>query len=545
NYLSSVFHFPLSPFTFQFVLTVSIPIEGESWGAFARRIEETDGDVLIILPSAEQMLPPIDEKAKQAFFHLCATHADRVQIATFKRSFQLQARAQGIEVLERVRDVRELLKEHQGLDEALRALSPHVWKQQLRSRLQSMGLLSLPKLRIWVLIIVSSVLFFFILFKLLPSVEIRIWPRGDSVSQTVNIFLVQSGAVLDASPRVRTLDLVPLTVTVDRKLTFDRISKDFIGSNASVEMTIINKSDEEYQLRKGSRLVNQAGMVFRITEQVFVDAGREVTVISKADDTDLYGEIIGERGNVPSGLKWEFTGLSEEEQKLVYGENRSSAQGGTTAYTNVLKNKDLELAELQLKQDLLATANQMLDEELTLINSTKADKKLERLYYEEFTSETYSGFVLPTQFIGEEVVSVPIEGTISFTAYSYDKLAAMYMLYDELKAHVEEGRRLLDESVNVDRLVHHVIDYADDISWIKLTVDLSGKEEYILDPLTPYGAHFAMNVRDIIAGKSKDEAVRIVKNLPEVDNAQIKLWPPWARTLPGNPSQISITPVDD
>ncbi|MBU2213929.1 hypothetical protein KKC44_03015 [Patescibacteria group bacterium] len=527
------------------MLTVSIPIEGESWGAFARRIEETDGDVLIILPSAELMLPPIDEKAKQAFFHLCATHADRVQIATFKRSFQLQARAQGIEVLERVGDVRELLKEHQGLDEALRALSPHVWKQQLRSRLQSMGLLSLPKLRIWVLIVVSSVLFFFILFKLLPSAEIRIWPRGDSVSQTVNIFLVQSGAVLDASPRVRTLDLVPLTVTVDRKLTFDRISKDFIGSNASVEMTIINKSDEEYQLRKGSRLVNQAGMVFRITEQVFVDAGREVTVISKADDTDLYGEIIGERGNVPSGLKWEFTGLSEEEQKLVYGENRSSAQGGTTAYTNVLKNKDLELAELQLKQDLLATANQMLDEELTLINSTKADKKLERLYYEEFTSETYSGFVLPTQFIGEEVASVPIEGTISFTAYAYDKLAAMYMLYDELKAHVEEGRRLLDESVNVDRLVHHVIDYADDISWIKLTVDLSGKEEYILDPLTPYGAHFAMNVRDIIAGKSKDEAVRIVKNLPEVDNAQIKLWPPWARTLPGNPSQISITPVDD
>jgi hypothetical protein len=121
----------------------------------------------------------------------------------------------------------------------------------------------------------------------------------------------------------------------------------------------------------------------------------------------------------------------------------------------------------------------------------------------------------------------------------------MVMLYAELIDHVGDGKRLIDESITVDRLVHHVIDYADDNSWIKLTVDLTGKEEYVLDPLTPFGAHFAMNVREVVAGKSKDEAKGIVKNLPEVDNAQIKLWPPWARMLPDNPLQISITPVDD
>ncbi|MBU0766204.1 hypothetical protein KKF55_00225 [Patescibacteria group bacterium] len=527
------------------MLTVAIPNEGESWSAFARRIQDTDGNVLVILPSAEQMLPPIDEKAKQAFFHVCAAQTDRIQIATFKRSFQLQAHAQGIDVLDHMRDIRILLEGHPGADESLRSLSPHVWKQQLRSHLQSMGLLSLPKLRIWILIFVSGFLFFFIILKLLPSSEVRIWPRGDTISQTVNIFLIQSGAVLDLSPRVRKLELVPLTVTVDRKLTFDQISKDFIGSSSSMAVTIVNKSDEEFQLRKGSRLVNQAGMIFRLEEQVFVYSRDEITVRAVADDIDLYGEIIGERGNVPAGLKWEFPGLKEEEQKFVYGENRSAAQGGTTAYTNVLKEKDLELAEKQIKQDLLATANQILDEELVLFNATNENQKRERLYYDEFTSATFSGFVLPTQFIGEEISSIPVSGTIFFTAYAYNKHAAMNMLYDELIDHVGEGRRLIDESITVDRLIHHVIDYADDNSWIKLTVDLTGKEEYVLDPLTPFGARFAMNVREVIAGKSKDEASSIVKNLPEVDSAEIKLWPPWANMLPDNPSQISITPMGD
>ncbi|MCF7844426.1 MAG: hypothetical protein K9M03_01180 [Kiritimatiellales bacterium] len=527
------------------MLTVAIPNEGESWSAFARRIQDTDGDVLVILPSAEQMLPPIDEKAKQAFFHVCADQTDRIQIATFKRSFQLQAHAQGIDVLDKISDVRNELEGHPGTDEALRALSPHVWKQQLRSSLQSMGLLSLPKLRIWILIFVSGFLFFFVVFKLLPSADVLVSPRGDAISQTVNIFLVQSGATLEASPRVRTLDLVPLTVTVERTLTFDQISKDFIGQSANVAMTIVNKSNEEYQLRKGSRLANQAGMVFRLAEQVIVFAGEEVTVKATADDIDLYGEIIGERGNVPAGLKWEFPGLDENERKEIYGENRVSAQGGTTAHTTVLKEKDINLAEKQLKQDLMTTANQMLDEELLLFNSTNKNQQMERLYYDEFTSATFSGFVLPTQFIGEPITSVPVSGTISYTAYAYNKHAAMDMLYEELINHVGDGRRLIEESITVDRLVHHVIDYADDLSWIKLTVDLTGREQYVLDPLTPFGAHFAMNIREIVSGTTKDEAERIVKNLPEVDNAEIRLWPPWANMLPDNPSQISITPMGD
>ena len=524
-------------------LTVLIPEDGESWSSFSKRASLTEGDLFIILPDNTDYLPEHDEKAIQSFFKMCEENTGRITIATLERVLLSMSRSHGIKTLDRISDVRLALEGHPSAATALQLLSPSLWKQQLRSRLQSMGLLSLPKLRVWVLIVVSAVLLIFVLFKLLPSADLRVWPRSETISQTANIFLVQSGALIDLTPRVRVLPAISLEVTVSKDLTFDRISKHFIGTNSKVPMTIVNKSDEPYSIRKGSRVVNQAGMVFRLEDPVIIEAGEEVTVRSIADDTDLYGEIIGERGNVPAGLRWDFPGLAKKEQMLVYAENRAQATGGTTEYSTVLKEEDLELAKRQLEKELLTLANQMMDEELELTNSTALSSKIERLYYDIFTSATYSGFILPNQFIGQEVASMPIKGTITYNALAYDKQKAMNMLLEELKSHVGEGMKLLEDTVSTDRLIHHVIDYADDNSWIKLTVDLSGRQIYVLDPLTPSGAHFAMNVRKKIAGKKKDEALRIIKNMLEVDTVEIGLWPPWSRKLPEIPSHITITEI--
>ena len=89
-------------------------------------------------------------------------------------------------------------------------------------------------------------------------------------------------------------------------------------------------------------------------------------------------------------------------------------------------------------------------------------------------------------------------------------------------------------------LVAHVIDYSDDLSWIKLTVDLSGTEQFILDPLTPAGARFSKKIRELVTGLTTKEALRILRNLPEVDNADIRLWPPWNSSLPRIPAHITI-----
>ncbi len=523
-------------------ISILIPQENESWSAFVARAKKETGEVLIIPSRLEELLIH-DAKECTMFFDTCKAISERLMIATKMSSLKAEARSRGIRVIDTEEDLRSLVGKHPLVGEAVRLFSPHIWRQKLRSHLQEMGLLSLPKLRIWVLSGVSGFLFLFVLFRLLPSATIQVWPRGDTISQTVNIFLVLSGSTVEIPDRVRKIPLVPVTVNVTKVITFDQISKEFTGTAARAPMTIVNNSEEPYSLRAGTRLVNQAGMIFRLDEPVEVPPSGEVTVRSTADDLDLYGEMIGERGNVPEGLKWDFPGLSDEERSLVYAENRTKASGGTTGEQTVLHAGDLEVAKAQLEEELYSQAKQQVDEELLLFNSEHPQRKLDLLYYEELTHIQYKDFVMPTQFLGTQVQSIPIEGSIEYTAYGYDQQYVLELLSSELRAHVSEDKLLLENSIGIDRLVTHVIDYADDFSWIKLTVDLSGTERYILDPLTPTGARFAKKVRETVKGLHKDDALRIIKNMPEVETASISSWPPWMQTLPSISSNISIEPI--
>lgn len=519
-------------------LQVCILGEGESLDAFGRRVARAPaGTAVALLGSRERDV--VSSPAQAAAF-LDVLRSAKAYVATKQPALAKQARAKGIRVVDRTSDLRELLGKHPQLPDALRVFSPHLWHQQLKSQLQRMGLVTLPRLRIYSLVGLSGLLFFFVVFRLLPSADVIVKPRQEAVTQTVNVFLVQSGAQLPAS-RVRTLPLRPIEIRDQRSLTFDQISKQFVGTAASVELDITNGSAESLSLRKGTRFQNQAGMVFRTLGPVTIQAGGTSTMLAKADDVDAYDQIIGQRGNVPAGVEWQVPGLDPPVRALVTAVNPKAASGGSTAYRTVLTTQDLEIARKRLEQELLANAKRLVDETIEVSNGQHPELGTRLLRYGELTKLTYTGFVVPTQFVGQEVASVPIEGGIEYVAHAYDGQSILGFLRSELASHVRQGKKLLQDQLIEDSLVVHVIDYADDLSWIKLTVDLSGTEEYVLDPLTPDGAIFAKRVRDQVAGLTVDEALRIVRNMPEVETARVSMWPPWRRRLPQIPAHISVT----
>lgn len=523
----------------QVSLAVLFPGVEESWTAFLERARQTEGDMLLVLSGRDSELASSTE-LRGMVLKECRALEHRITIATKQSVLITDARGRGVRVVDRVRSLRRLLHGHRDLDAALREFSPQIWRQQLKIRLQQFGMLSLPRLRILILVVVSVFLFFFVILRLLPSAQVLVEPRQETVTQTINIFLVQTGATLQLPERVKIMPLLPIRAVIRNAMTFDQISKDFIGTSASTTLSVINDADEEYSFRGGTRFINQAGMIFRIQGPLHVPPKGSATAEAIADPNDLYDQIIGERGNVPAGLRWEIPGLSPEERKKVYAENRVPAKGGTTAYRTVLRQQDLDLAQKKLEQDLIANAKQLVEEERLMLNARDRKRDMQILYYPELTKAAFSGFVLPTQFLGEPVTSVPVEGEVIYTVFAYDAQAVLQLLSTELMAHVREGRQLLLDSLTPDRLVAHVIDYDDNLQWVKITVDLSGTERYVLDPLTPSGAIFAKNVRESIVNLQKEEAIRIIRNMPEVERADVRLWPPWNSALPSIPAQISV-----
>lgn len=525
-------------------ITVLFPDQGESLASFERRITQTKGEILIVFSELELLLTK-EKEARKRMMAVCKKFSTRLRVATRNTVLIRTARAKGIRVIDTVSDLKKFLQGSEQLDDALREFQPHIWRQQLRSRLQTMGLLSLPKLRIWALIGVSGFLFAFIVLRLLPSATITVWPKEETISQTANIFLAQSGAIVDLPKRVRVMDLIPIVVRVDRTITFDQISRQFIGENSTTTMRVVNNSDEPYWLKKGTRVRNQAGMTFRLRDSIKIEPVDEVLVVAEAEPEDLYGGIVGERGNVPAELKWYLPGLTQPEQQLVYAVNTVPGTGGKSDYNTVLSQDDLDIAKEQLKTELLAEAKRLINEERDILNADSDVTFIEILHYDELTKVEYIDFVMPHQFMGQPVASVPIEGSVLYTMYAYDSQEVLNMLSRELRTHVGEGRRLLETTLDLSRLVAHVIDYENDFSWIKLTVDLSGTVQHILDPLSPNGAVFAKKVRENVKGLHKEDAARIVNNYPEVKRSEVSVWPFWNRYLPTIPTSIIVEPVNE
>ncbi|HVW67146.1 MAG TPA: hypothetical protein VHA78_05480, partial [Candidatus Peribacteraceae bacterium] len=399
-----------------------------------------------------------------------------------------------------------------------------------------------PKFRIFSLVALSAGLFYFVVFHLLPSADIYVRPRRETINQTINVFLTQTGATLDPTSTVRKMPLIPITIHMAHSMTFDHISKQFIGTSAHTEITIENKSSQPYSLRVGTRFMNQAGMIFNILDPANIPAGGELTVRAKAADEDLYGQIIGARGNLPAGVHWDIPGLAPSERTQVYGINKTPATGGTTAYKTVLAKSDLDLAKALFEKELLAIAKQQVADELTKRNNADPAKHLQIMQSGKLTKLSFSGVTLPVDELGKQVSSITVTGTIDYTAYGYDAEAILQLLKTQLEEHTREGRKLIEDHLGLADLVIQPIQWDDGFAWIKITVDLTGTQEYILDPLTPDGALFDKSVRDQVTGMDRDEAERIIKNMPEVERVDITQWPFWSRKLPDIPSHISIIP---
>ena len=514
-------------------------------------VRRTAGPFLLVL-GPESQLHLNDEEVSLFFTQSRALNVDRrLLVATKDERIMTIARAQGWQTVPSTNQLKLLLQSHPSLSKAIRAFSPVSWRRDIRSRLQFVGLLSLPKLRIWGLLVMSFVAFLYVFFKLLPSATIHIWSNQESGSFTTNVYLAESGAVLPVSAdRVKLLRLKRLTVKIDRTITYDQISKNFTGTNAHMIVLVYNDSEEKYSLRKGTRLTNQAGMRFRLKYDLILDPHTKHEDEATADPIDQYNEVVGERGNVPAGIKWDFPGLSEKERGFVYARNEKAASGGATSYVNQLSKEDIEGtpqhpgAKQRLEQELLMVAKQQVEDE-RISDNNRLGTHYVQLVRDDLTKTVFENFQLSEDFIGQNITTIPISGSVEYTVILYDESELLSLMRAEILQRVPQDKMVVVNSLSKDNMDIHVIPpWNDDLLWVKITADLTYTQRYVLNPITPEGAKFGKYIRDNVSGKTISEANRIIKNLPEVSKVDIFVWPPWIYQLPELGSSIVIKEED-
>ncbi len=114
---------------------VMFPQEGESFQGLLQRLQDTPGELLLVLSGREDELLRSSDLRIQ-FLHGCKGIHGRLRLATKHPAIATQARGLGIRVLDRTSYIRSLLRAHPKQAEVLRIFSPHLWQQQLKNRLQ-------------------------------------------------------------------------------------------------------------------------------------------------------------------------------------------------------------------------------------------------------------------------------------------------------------------------------------------------------------------------------------------------------------------------
>ncbi len=487
-----------------------------------------------------------DEENRTQLIHTIHDADQLITVASSDSRFASQARRHHVLPITRYNTLKKKLHDHPDQEEALRSFAPKLWQKTLKNKLQTSGLLTVPRARVLTLSIICIIVFLFVFFRLLPGATIMVWPTEESVTHTVNVFLLgdtSTGVTVNEIPeKAATQTMIPITVSTSLTYTYTDISQTFAGSSSLVTMTIVNESASPMSLRKDTRMVNQAGMVFLLQEPVVIPAEDERNVVTLASDKDEFGEIIGERGNVPAGLKWNIPGLPESLQPLIYGENRVASTGGTTAFIPVVTAFDLQQAQKALEARLLREANLLLEDKyLDVQDELGIDLEvMNRSRHDALRDLTYSDLDIKESFIGQQMKSFPVSATITLTRFGFDKANVLQKLRNEIITREEKYHNVINESLTIDNMEYHVIRYHDDLRWIKVTATLHAVERMDLGPYSETGKEFRERMRLAIKGKPIDEALRIIRNFQEVNHATISVWPPWHDLLPTVAANIRV-----
>jgi hypothetical protein len=393
-------------------------------------------------------------------------------------------------------------------------------------------------------------LFLVITYIALPGATVYVKPKFDNIDYTVNITFAnkrKNQTLLSQNqPHVVASEEI-MTVTKQTKI-FNTTSKRFDGVNAQGFITITNNSDDEWPLKKETRFQTDDGLIFRIKEGVFVppqtvdeeDAETPGTYVVSvvADPFDIYDHPIGERGNIgPS--KFIIPGLSEFNQKLLWGESSDFMEGGITRYQRVVEEEDIESAKKQIEDNLILMAREDLNthlEEMNRLSHTNLVLLDNQRYLKTELQDLRISDDLEGSLRDKFEVYAQIEA--KGIAYDFDQLFAI--LKKELKTRAHPDMQIRDDSIRPESIAFEAVDEDDVLGQIKITATIKGIQEYVIDSSLQAGLRFSNKLKERIVGLSAEEAESYVGNLPEVEAVEIKLWPIWLSKIPRIADNIEV-----
>ncbi len=337
----------------------------------------------------------------------------------------------------------------------------------------------------------------------LPSATVTIVPKTEPFKAEVPVRFSTTAPQADTEENV--VPAKTIEVTREGSLEARATGRSIGGEAARGEITVVNELNRNQPLVIRTRFQAPDGRLFRSQSGIVVPAGGTTTVQVVADEG-------GTDGNLPADTRLSIPGLRST--TAVYGQVDEPLTGGTDADSTTISREDIDRARTQLGQHL---AREGLEE-------AEGRTAVDHVVNPEVAAVT----VLDSEAdpdVGASAERFTISGRARITYFSYEEDVLERVLDGDLEAKIPGGTNLVDERSEAFRVRER--------SAAQLSTLL------VIDTFTASGISEERIAGDI-AGKSQEEAERIIRETGKATDVTVDLSPFWVRSVPGDAGKVRV-----
>jgi hypothetical protein len=397
------------------------------------------------------------------------------------------------------------------------------------------------------LIVAAITLLVFIIYIAVPSATIYITPRADPISKVVNINLINkenSVPTNSINPIAHKIPTEFLEFELEREIRIGATGQNFSGTNATGFITIFNRSPRDKfiipsRFLSNNRIIFHTKKVLTIPKAINDVPGSIIAEVQACETDDqkcdcintpeaCHGNFVGERGNIAPSF-FVLPAIPSLSPELYWAESTETFSGGLTRIEKFITQTDLEQAKETVIPELKKIAKAEIEKILAQKNQINA-KNFVLLEKSRLLEVKILDLIVPSDLAGKKQDDFKIKVRAKVRGVAYEENDLRILLFKQLETKVHPEKIL--QKVNFEAVAIRVEEFDWDLQQIKLAVTIEGIEEFDLAEKNLAGSRLIKKIRERILGKNVVKAENYIRNLPEVQNAAISLWPFWARVVP-------------
>lgn len=354
-------------------------------------------------------------------------------------------------------------------------------------------------------VVITFLLLLCVLYLSVSRATIRIVPEPKSIDVEAHVSVV--GEPVEAG-QVRGV-IKSATFEKSQVFTLPAEGATPVEGKASGYVTLINETAKDQPLIATTRLISQAGVLFRLQDSLTVPAGGQIEAFVKADTVGKSGEIGASKFTIP--------GLNAAAQSQIYAVSVNDMTGGVQ-YVRALTQIDVDEAVTELSAAILDELKPVLSKDLDRVT----------LDGESYQVETKTQTTSVT--VGAETGSFSLTLKQAVTAVYYPEAEVQNYAERLLAEQTPDGFRV--SVIDRDSLTSEVGDIDEKNAEATVTVRLSGTSVISSDAQVLNKERFV--------GRAPYEVLTLLRASDAIQDVSVNFTPFWLKRVPTLQDHIKI-----